>query len=44
MLAAAQVSAQGGEGFLTILLLGLLVVGSACLAAVAIFGRDDDGE
>lgn len=44
MLTAAEVSAQSGQGFFTILLLGLVVVGSACLAAVALFGRDDDGE
>lgn len=42
MLTAAQVSVHGGQGFLSVLLVGLLVVGSAVLALGVLFGSDDD--
>lgn len=42
MLTAAQVSVQSGQGFLTVLITGLVVVGIACLAAKALFGSDDE--
>ena len=42
MLTAAQVSAQSGQGFLTVVILGAVVVGAALLGLGVLFGSDDD--
>lgn len=44
MLTAATVSAQSGQGFLTILITGLVVVGLAYLAVMVLFGMDDSDD
>jgi hypothetical protein len=40
MLTAAQVAADSGEGFVTIVILGALFVGGVLLAWRVLFGRD----